>query len=191
MAARQDLTEILRMVSAGNREALDELLPLVYAELRSRALDLMRRERPDHTLQATALVHEAYLKLVDQRQAQWRDRLHFFAAAAGVMRRILTDHAKHHRRKKRGGGYRRLPLDDVHATEGNDEDIDIAALDEALVKLEAIDEQRARIVEMRYFGGLTVEQVATVLEVPRRTVDRRWRSARMWLHRELSTGNTG
>jgi RNA polymerase sigma factor (TIGR02999 family) len=164
---------------------MDQLLPLVYDGLRALAEELMQQERPGHTLQATALVHEAYLKLVDQKRAQWQDRAHFFAVAAQAIRRILVDHARSHDRAKRGGGRVQLTLNEELAAT-YDEVVDVVALDEALTKLADSHPQHARIVEMRFFAGLTIEETAAVLGMSARTVDRHWRFARAWLYRTLS-----
>ena len=179
-----NITRLLHAASAGDRAALDELYPLVYDEFRSRAGALMRRERTDHTLQATAVVNEVYLKLLGEQRLNFADRVHFFAFAASVMRRILTDHARHRNREKRAGGRTREPLDRDESSEEADLDL---ALDvtQVLEKLEAIDAQRAKIVELRFFGGLTMEQVAHLLSVSLRSAERQWRAGRAWLRREL------
>ena len=180
-----DATHILRAISQGNREAYGDLLPLVYEELHSRAAELMRRERADHTLQATALVNEAYLALIDQRRVQWRDKLHFFAVSARIMRRILADHARKAACKKRGDGWERVTLDQVTSDSWGNGALDLGALDVALQKLEAADGKRAQVVEMRFFGGMSEKQIAEVMNVSVRTVERHWRSARAWLFCEL------
>ncbi len=189
MSTVQDLTGILQAIGQGDREAMDDLLPLVYEELHARAANLMRQERKNHTLQATALVNEAYMKLVDQRRAQWRDRLQFFAVASGIMRRILADHAKSNGRQKRGGGWCRITLADVAVQDAGRRGIDVAALDDALGKLEVLDEQRARVVEYRFFGGLTGGETAAILGVSERTVERQWKCARTWLYEQLNDGD--
>lgn len=188
MAQSVDVTQLLASASAGDRQALDQLLPLVYDELRALAGGMMLHERPDHTLQPTALVHEAYRKLVDQTRAQWQDRAHFFAVAAQVIRRILVDHARGHDRVKRGGGRSKLALDEglVAAYENL---VDLVALDEALEKLAVSQPQQARIVEMRFFSGLTIDETAAVLRISTATVERDWRYARAWLYRALSDGD--
>jgi RNA polymerase sigma factor (TIGR02999 family) len=186
---RQDshrVTALLREWTGGSSAAMDELLPFVYDELRRRAARYLRRERINHTLQTTALVHEAYLKLVDQERVEWKDRGHFFAIAAQVMRRILVDHAKHKNREKRGGRGEDLQLDaaaNVAAVESN---VDIQALDEALSRLAAFDPQQARLVELRYFAGLSLEETADAMNVSRATAAREWQVAKAWLHRELT-----
>jgi RNA polymerase sigma factor (TIGR02999 family) len=185
MAQPVDVSQLLADASAGDRQAVDQLLPVVYDELRAVAAAMMCQERPDHTLEPTALVHEAYQKLVDQTRAQWRDRAHFFAVAAQVIRRILVDHAGGHDRAKRGGGRTKLALDErlVAAYENM---VDLVALDEALERLAASQPQQAQVVEMRFFSGLTIEETAAVLRVSTSTVERDWRCARAWLYRALS-----
>jgi RNA polymerase sigma factor (TIGR02999 family) len=169
----------------GDSRATDQLLPLVYDRLRALAQELMQQERPGHTLQATALVHEGYLKLVDQQRAQWQDRAHFFAVAAQAIRRILVDHARGRGRAKRGGAGAKLTLNEELAAT-YDEVADVVALDDALVQLAESHPQHARITEMRFFAGLTIEESAAVLGMSTRTVDRHWRYARAWLYRALS-----
>ena len=171
--------------SEGDREVPARLMPLVYDELRRLALSYLRRERPDHTLQPTALVNEAYLRLADQSNVGFHDRAHFFGVAAKVMRRILVDHARRHHAEKRGGLNRRLPLDEVEATPAGF-DFDLVALDDALQALAAQDMRKSRIVELRFFGGLSVEETAKVLGVSAPTVKNDWRIAKAWLRRELS-----
>ena len=178
------MTELLVAWSQGDRQALDRLLPLVEEELHRLAHRYMKREREGHTLQTTALVNEAYLRLIDQREVRWQNRAHFFAIAAEMMRRILIDHARKQAYQKRGGGARDLPLDEA-AVLTNERAAELVALDEALQSLAKIDERKARVIELRYFGGLTVEEVAEVLAVHPDTVTREWRRARAWLHREL------
>jgi len=180
------VTALLGDWSGGNRAALTALLPLVYGELRRVAARQLRRERADHTLQPTALVHEAYIRLVDQRQVDWQNRAHFFGVAAQVMRRILVDHARRHDAGKRGDGVRCVSIDearDVAATNA----IPVLALDQALDRLEAVDAELARIVELRAFGGLTIEEAAHVLSVSPSTAKRDWRTAKAWLNRELGS----
>lgn len=180
-----DVTQVLLDWSRGDRTALDRLMPLVYAELRALAHRSLRHERTGHTLQGTALVHEAYLKLVDQRQVRWQDRAHFFAVAAQIMRRILVDHARRHGAAKRGSGKPVLPLGEADATAVAAPLLDWLALDRALDRLAALDERQARIVELRSFGGLTIEETAEVLQVSQATVKNEWSLARAWLYREL------
>jgi len=178
------MTDLLAAWSDGDREALDRLLPLVERELHRLAHHYMSRERPDHTLQTSALVNEAYLKLVDQTRVRWQNRAHFFAIAAQTMRRILIDHARRRRYDKRGGGARPLPLDEAaHITD--ERAAELVALDDALKLLQDVDERKARVVELRYFGGLSIEEVSEVLKVSPDTVGREWRRARAFLLREM------
>jgi RNA polymerase sigma factor (TIGR02999 family) len=184
-SAPTNLTQMLNDWASGRTEALDELLPHVYTELHRQAARYLRRERSNHTLQTTALVNEAYLQLIDQRTAKWESRSHFFAVASQAMRRILVDHAKTRHRLKRGGQNENLPLDEAlaAATETN---VDLIALDEALSRLAKLDPQQERIVEMRYFGGLSLEDTAQMLGISRATAARDWQSAKAWLYRELT-----
>jgi RNA polymerase sigma factor (TIGR02999 family) len=170
----------------GEAEALDRLMPLVHQELYQLARRYMARERPDHTLQPTALVNEAYLRLIEISRVQWQNRAHFLAMAARVMRRILVDVARAHRNDKRGGGFVRVSLDADFAAP--DQPLELVALDEALQKLHAINPRQAQVVELHFFGGLTFEEAAEVLDVSRDTVKRDWRFAKLWLLRELSDG---
>jgi RNA polymerase sigma factor (TIGR02999 family) len=165
--------------------SLDELIPIVYGELRRLARHYLKSERTDHSLQPTALVHEVYLRLIGQKHVQWKNRAHFFSVAAQMMRRILIDHAKGLQRNKRGAGAIKLSLNEVIilADEGA---IDMIALDEALTKLSIIDQRKSRVVELRYFGGMSVEETAEVLGISHKTVMREWAMARAWLYRELS-----
>jgi len=179
------ITELLQEWSAGRTDAVDELFPLVYNELRSRAAAYLRRERANHTLQPTALVHEAYLKLVDQR-APWKNRGHFFSIAAQAMRRILVDYAKTRHRNKRGGTQDDLQLEEVLVAAAQESAPDLTELDEALHRLAAIDKQQERLVELRYFGGLSLDETAQVLQISRATAAREWQVAKAWLHRELT-----
>jgi RNA polymerase sigma factor (TIGR02999 family) len=182
----QDITRLLREWSDGDRDALDQLLPLVYDELHRQASRYRRRERPDHTLQTTAIIHEAYLKLIDQRNVRWQSRTHFFAIASMAMRRVLVNYAKSRQREKRGGADWKVPLDDAQVTTVTEDSGEIIALDEALSRLAALDEQQARVVELRYFSGLSLEETAEVLKVSRATVARDWKMAKAWLYHELS-----
>jgi RNA polymerase sigma factor (TIGR02999 family) len=184
MPTTSDITGLLDDWGRGDRRALDALLPLVYAELRRVAARQLRRERDDHSLQPTALVHEAYLRLVGQRRADWQGRAHFFGVAAQIMRRILVDHARRHLAGKRGDGVRPVSIDQVMETPGVSE-IPILDLDDALDRLASLDASLATIVELRAFGGLTIEEVAHVLKVSPSTVKREWRTAKAWLTREL------
>lgn len=179
-----DVTELLQRWSGGDPDALERLLPLVYDELRRMADQFLRRERVDHTLQPTALVHELFLKMVDQDRAQWQDRAHFFSVAAKMMRRILVDHARKHTTGKRGSGARHLPIEDA-LDKPAESSRAILAVDAALIRFAEFDPERSKIVEMRYFGGLDLEEIADLLQVSRSTVKRHWAVARMWLHREL------
>jgi RNA polymerase sigma factor (TIGR02999 family) len=181
-----DVTVLLGDWSRGDRTALNQLLPLVYAELRRVALRQLRKERPDHTLQPTALVHEVFIRLVDQRQVDWQNRAHFFGVAANVMRRILVDHARRHGARKRGEGVRCVSIDEAHDVAAANE-MPILALDHALERLETVDVELARIVELRAFGGLTIEEAAHVLGVSPSTAKRDWRTAKAWLNRELGS----
>jgi len=183
------VTQLLHDWSQGDETALEKLIPIVYDELRRQAANYMRRERPWQSLQTTALVHEAYLRLVDQRAVEWQNRNHFFAISASLMRRILVDHARQHQAVKRGGtDLKLLALDDAEASPVGD-DIDLVALDQALERLALLDEQQSRVVELRFFSGLSVEETAEVLNVSTRTVKREWRAAKAWLLRELSRGD--
>lgn len=182
--APQEVTELLIAWSDGDRGALDKLLPLVEAELRRIAHRQMRRERAGHMLQTTALVNEAYLRLVDQREVRWRNRAHFFALAAQMMRRILIDHARKLSYAKHGGGAAHVPLDEA-AILTDERAAELVALDEALSDLAEVDGRKARVVELRYFGGLDIDEVAEVLKVSSDTVTREWKRARAWLRREL------
>ena len=178
------VTELLADWSRGDKAALDQLMPLVYDELHRLARRYLSRERPDHTLAATALVHEAYLKLVDQRSSRWENRAQFFGISAQLMRRILVDYARRRRAVKRGDGIGAISVVEVADRETVDA-VDVLQLDQALDRLAALDAQQGRIVELRFFGGLTVEEAAVVLGVSPTTVKRNWRSARAWLYREL------
>lgn len=183
--APANITLLLQAASSGRREDLDALMAAIYQDMRRLAVSHMGGERRDHTLQPTALVHEAYVKLIDQHSTGWTDRLHFFAVASRIIRRILIDHARARQAEKRGGGATRVLIGDrdVAAPERG---VDMIALDEALAELARIDEQQARIVELRYFGGCTVEEVAEILQIGKRTVDRHWQAARAWLFDRLS-----
>ncbi|MGI8988109.1 MAG: sigma-70 family RNA polymerase sigma factor [Bryobacteraceae bacterium] len=179
-----EITRLLGELKSGRREAADVLMPMVYRELRRLAASHMRRERPDHTLQATALVNEVYLRLVQQQKVDWRNRAHFFGVAAGLMRRILVDHARAHRADRRGGGAQKLQLNEAIAFDESQSD-DLVALDDALSRLETWDPRQSRIVELLFFGGLTQEEAAEVLGISVRTVKRDWSVARAWLHGEM------
>ncbi len=182
-----DVTEILRSWISGDRDAEERLFPLVYDELKSLARSYLRKERGEHTLQPTALVNEAYLRLIDQTRVDWKNRSHFYGIAAQIMRRILIDHARSHTSGKRGGAAQKISLDD--ATISVDQDAtDLLALDQALTKLAAIDPRKERVVELMYFAGLEQKEVAVVLDVAEKTVQRDWQMAKLWLLRELSAG---
>jgi len=182
--AAGEVTELLASLREGNEHAASKLVPLVYDELRRLARHYMRREQAEHTLQTTALVHEAYLRLVDQRQTKWQSRAHFFAIAAQSMRRILVDHARACRSDKRGGDHERLPLDEALVFSPV-KSAELIALDDALNLLAELSPRQSRIIELRFFAGLTVEETADVLGVAPKTVKRDWRVARAWLHREV------
>jgi RNA polymerase sigma factor (TIGR02999 family) len=184
-SSAKEITQMLVAWSNGRQEVLEELMPLVYDELRRLAAHYLRHERPDHTLQPTALVHEAYLRLVDQTQVRWQNRAHFFGIAANLMRQILVNHALSHRASKRGGTAIKLTLDEA-AGLSKQRDVDLVALDDALTRLAALDPQQGRTVELRFFGGLTIEETAEVLRVSPATVKREWTMAKAWLHCALT-----
>ncbi len=181
----EQATRLLIDWSNGNREAAAALMPLVYEELRRLARGYLQRERPDHTLQATGLVHEAYLRLVDQQTTTWRNRAHFFSVAAQLMRRILVDYARRYRTGKRGGEWNKVEFDEALAPSVS-RNLDVIALDDALHDMAKLNPQHSQIVELRFFGGMTIEEVAEVLDVSPRTVQREWRMARAWLRRQIS-----
>ena len=183
------VTELLGRWRGGDREALDSLIPLVYNELRQIARHYLRSERPGHTLQSTALVHEAYVRMISQDLPQWQNRAHFFAVAAQLMRQILVDHARASRADKRGGGAPTIALEDA-GDRFPQIDVDVIALDDALKALSAMDAQQGKIVELKFFGGLSIEDTAEVLGVSAATVKRDWVTARAWLHRELDRSAT-
>jgi RNA polymerase sigma-70 factor (ECF subfamily) len=186
-SADRDVTALLRHLRDGDDRALDRLLPLVYGEMRALAAYHMRGERKNHTLQPTALVHEAYLRLVDRESPDWDNRAHFFGVASQVIRRILVEHAREKLRKKRGGGAVRVTLTEA-ALSGPAMDMDVLALDEALSRLGTEDDTAQKIVELRFFGGMTAQETATALDLSVRTVHRRWAYAKAWLYRELMDG---
>jgi RNA polymerase sigma-70 factor, ECF subfamily len=188
-ALPQEITQLLLSWSEGDKSALDQLIPLVYPELKRLARRYMGRESPDHTLQTSALINEAYLRLVDQQTVGWQDRAHFFAVAAQVMRHILIDHARSHRYDKRGAGAEHIPLDGVSVA-SQERAAELVALDDALTRLATVDPRKSQIVELRFFGGLTVEETAEVMKLSPITVKREWRSAKAWLHTEMSEGLT-
>lgn len=180
-----DVTDLLSQWNHGNKQALDQLMPLVVSELRHLARSHLQGERQEHTLQPTALINELYLRLIDRRRATWKDRSHFFAFAVRTMRRILVDHARSQRALKRGGGLRTLTLDEA-VDFAEEREVDLVALDEALDTLSRLDERQGRLVELRFFGGLSTHEVAEVLGVGVATVGRDWASAKAWLFRELN-----
>jgi RNA polymerase sigma factor (TIGR02999 family) len=183
------ISGLLRAWSDGNGKALDELMPLVYDELHRQAHRFLRRERRGHTLQTTALINEAYLNLIKNDSVTWQNREHFFAISANLMRRILINYANARHRKKRGGVNENLELDESILIATDSKDLDLIALDEALTRLAAIDEQQANIVELRYFGGLTIEETSEVLGIAPATVKRDWKMTKAWLYRELMREN--
>jgi RNA polymerase sigma-70 factor, ECF subfamily len=188
MSPQGDVSILLRAWSDGDQNALDKLAPIVYDELRRLARYYLQGERPGHSLQATALVNEAYLRLVDYKRMRWGNRAHFFAVSAQLMRRILVDHARRHN-LKRGGAVQHVELEDV-AVVGGDRAENLVALDDALQSLARMDARKARVVELRFFGGLSVEETAEVLQISPVTVMRDWSSARAWLYREIGGGGS-
>jgi RNA polymerase sigma factor (TIGR02999 family) len=182
------VTELLVNWSNGDKASLDEMLPLVYQELRRIAVSRLRQERPNHTLQPTALVNEAYLRLIDQKNVSWQNRAQFFGLAAEMMRRILVNHALHRQAAKRGGSAVRVSLE-VAVNSFEQKDVNLVALDDALKNLANIDPRKSQIVELKFFGGLTVEEIAEVLHVSSDTIEREWKMARAWLHLEIGNGN--
>jgi RNA polymerase sigma factor (TIGR02999 family) len=184
-----EISRLLRAWSEGNGKALDELMPLVYDELHRQAHRFLKRERRSHTLQTTALINEAYLNLVKHNRVNWQNREHFFAISANLMRRILVNYANARHRKKRGGSTEDLQLDDSIMIAAENADVDLLALNEALDKLSKMDSQQAEIVELRYFGGLTIEETAEVMGIAPATIKRDWKLTRTWLYRELSGKN--
>lgn len=186
MAESQNVTKMLKDMSAGDHAVPEMLLPVVYDELRRLAHGYMKNERSDHTLQATALVHEAYIQLVDWKNVTWENRAHFFAAAAQMMRKILVDHAREKNALKRGGGVRMIELDDAVSFPDR-VDLDLMTLDDALNELAAFDPQQAKIVELRFFGGLTIEETAHALVTSDSTVKREWQIAKAWLYNRMKS----
>lgn len=182
---QSDVTRILQNWRDGDQSALDQLLPMVYQELRRLADQFLRREAPGHTLQATALVHEAYLRLIDQNQSNWQNRAHFFGVAANLMRQILIQHARAKHADKREGDRRKIYIDDAGAI-GQDRPLDLIALDDALQTLAQVSPRQNQIVELRYFGGLSIEETAEVMDLSPATIKREWSMAKAWLLRELS-----
>ncbi len=182
----REISRILHEWKDGGQEASEKLMPLVYDELRRQAARYLRRERPGHTLQTTALIHETYLKLVDQRNVDWQNRAHFFGIAAQAMKRILLDYAKARHRQKRGGAAENLHLDEARFVVSGDKSVDLIALDEALTRLARLDARQANIVELKFFAGLSIEDIAETLRISPATVKREWNSAKAWLHSEIS-----
>jgi RNA polymerase sigma factor (TIGR02999 family) len=181
-----DITGLLVKWREGDKGALDQLLPAVYHELHRMAARYLRRERPDHTLQPTALINEAYLRLVDQNSVTFENRAHFFGISANVMRRILVDHARGHQAAKRGGSAIKIPLDEAIHGSPKQEETDLVALDAALTRLATVDPEQSRLVELRYFAGLNIEETAQVMGISPATVKRKWTVSRAWLRREMS-----
>jgi RNA polymerase sigma-70 factor, ECF subfamily len=184
MSDAHDVTLLLSALGRGEQDAASKLIPVVYDELRRLAASYMRRERQDHTLQATALVNEAYVKLIEQRSVNWQSRAHFFGVAAQLMRRILIDHARGHLRQKRGGEHQKVSLDEAFIF-SEQQSAELLALDESLQRLTKMDARQGRIVELRFFGGLSVEEAAEVLKVSPKTVKRDWSVARAWLYADM------
>ena len=182
---RGEITAMLKACSGGNREAMDNLVPLVYEELHRQAHRYLNHERANHTLQTTALVHEAYLHLVEQRDVDWQNRAHFFGLAANMMRRILVNYANHAHRLKRGGADENLPLEEALSVAVEERDVDLLALDRALNELSELDERQAQIIELRFFSGLSIEETAEVLKISPATVKRDWNMAKAWLRSQL------
>jgi RNA polymerase sigma factor (TIGR02999 family) len=187
---QSQVTQLLVKWGGGDQQALENLMPLVYAELKRLAGSYLRRERPDHTLQSAALVNEAYVRLIDQRAVRWQNKAHFFGIAAQMMRRILLDHARGHHAAKRGAGIEPLELNEA-LDQAQKQSIDLLGLDEALRTLEKMDPQQGRIVELRFFSGLSIEETAEVLSISPATVKREWASARAWLYRQVTARSTG
>ena len=184
MSEDNEVTLLLSALTRGDDGAASKLIPVVYDELRRLAASYMRRERPDHTLQATALVHEAFLKLVEQRSVNWQSRAHFFGVAAQLMRRILIDHARGHLRQKRGGEHKKVSLDEAFIF-SEQQSAELLAVDESLTRLSKLDQRQGRVVELRFFGGLSVGEAAEVLGISPKTVKRDWSIAKAWLYADL------
>lgn len=185
MAEKPNVTQLLNRAQEGDKESLDQLLPLVYQELRRVAANQLQKERGNHTLQPTALVHEAYLRLLEQREVDWRNRAHFFSIAAEMMRRILVNYAVQRKAQKRGDGATHISLDDASSYGEQSSDLDVVLLNDALERLAGFDASQARIVELRFFGGLTIEEAAEVLGVSASLVKREWRMAKAWLKTQI------
>ena len=181
-----NVTQMLKEWSEGDAKVLDNLMPLVYEELRRQASRLLIKERANHTLQTTALIHEAYLKLIDQKSVEWQNRSHFFAIASVAMRRILVDYARERHREKRGGSAENLPLDEALQISSDEKSVDLIALDEALNRLAEFDKRQAKVVELRYFSGLSIDETAEILGVSNATVRLDWNLAKAWLKQEIT-----
>ena len=181
----QEISRILQEWGDGGQEASEKLLPLVYDELRRQAARYLRRERPGHTLQTTALIHETYLKLIDQRDVNWQNRAHFFGIAAQAMKRILLDYAKARHRDKRGGIAENLPLEEARFVLSGEKSVDLVELDEALTRLAEFDPKQAKIVDLKFFGGFSIDEIAEVLQISPATIKREWNLAKAWLHSEI------
>jgi RNA polymerase sigma factor (TIGR02999 family) len=184
-SSQPEITQLLEEARRGDQTAMDALFEAVYIELRRMAKDYLRDERPNHTLQATALVHEAYLRLIGGQQIVWQNRAQFFSIASQVMRHILVDHARRHSADKRGHGAGKLSLDDAVDLAAA-QNIDLVALDDALDTLATLDAEQSKIVELRFFGGLTIKEIAEILEISEMSVSRKWKTARLWLHQQVS-----
>lgn len=184
-SSSKEVTQLLADWQSGDQQALEVLMPLVYKELHRLADHYLRRERVGHTLQATALINEAYLRIIKQDEVNWQNRAHFFGVAAQMMRRILVDHARSHLYAKRGGGAQKLTINEAIDVPQQERDLDLVALDDALQRLEQIDPQQSKIIELRFFGGLTIEETAEVLGISPATIKREWNWAKAWLYREL------
>jgi RNA polymerase sigma factor (TIGR02999 family) len=185
--AAPDVTQLLVNWSHGDQQALEELMPLVYGELRRLASAHLRRERPNHTLQSTALVNEAFMRLVNQHNVEWRNRAHFYGIAAQMIRRILVDYARSQHAEKRGAGAVKLELDDAMAVAQQAPDVDLLGLNNALERLAGLDERQSRIVELRFFAGLSIEETAEVMHLSPASIKREWQTARAWLYREMNS----
>ena len=180
-----EITQLLISWSRGDGTAMNQLIPLVEVELRRLAKHYMGRENPGHTLQTSALINEAYIRLIDQQSVQWKDRAHFFAVSAQIMRHILIDHARSHRSAKRGGGARKIPLDELEAV-SDQRATELLALDDALNTLAVLDPRKSQMIELRFFGGLSIEETAEAMGISPMTITREWRLAKAWLHREMN-----
>ena len=189
--AAPDVTQLLVNWSRGDEAALDQLMPLVYGELRRLAAAYLRRERSNHTLQGTALVHEAFLRMVNQQDVQWKNRAHFYGIAAQMIRRILVDYARSQHAEKRGAGAVKLELDEAMAVAQTNSEVDLLGLNDSLDRLAQLDERQSRVVELRFFAGLSIEETAEVLHLSPASIKREWQTARAWLFRDMSTPRPG